>query len=184
MEIISPPYPKNSTSPRGLYQALCELYAWTADHREWANMEASRLDAPESPWIPDLGPIPLVENVDKFINLSVPDMFMSWQILRQIRERYDDVVRNYESESDWRSDASVFHRINILRMSALLLSVAFLNSEQREAKDHEFKVKASREFLKKVKKAFQEINNFQKGESYENKEIDFDNLFDPDNNED
>jgi hypothetical protein len=184
MEIVSPPYPKNSTSPKDLYQALCELYAWTAEHRDWANMEANRLDAPESPWIPEMGSVPMPKDVSKFINLSVPDMFMSWQILRQIRERYDDVVRNYESESDWQSNACIFHRINILRMASLLLSVAFLNSEQREAKDHEFKVKASREFLKKVKKAFQEINNFQKGESYENTEIDFDNLFNSNNDED
>lgn len=177
MEIITPPYPKNNSSPRNLYQALCELYAWTAEHRDWANMEASRLDAPESPWIPEMGPIPTPENADRFVNLSVPDMFMSWQILRQIRERFDDVVRNYEAESDWQSDACVYHRINIVRMASLLLSVAFLNSEQREAKGQEFKVKAQRDFLKKVKKAFQEIENFQEDKNYGNSQIDFDNLF-------
>jgi len=107
---------------------------------------------------------------------------MSWQILRQIRERFDDVVRNYEAEIDWQSDACVYHRINIIRMASLLLSVAFLNSEQREAKGEEFKAKAQRDFLKKVKKAFQEIENFQEDKNYGNSQIDFDNLFNSEEN--
>lgn len=98
MDIVSPPYPKNNASPAVLYRTLCELYAWTADHRDWANMEASRLHAPGDPFIPELGPVPTPERSDRFLTLAVPDMFMSWQALRKIRERYDEIVRNYENE--------------------------------------------------------------------------------------
>ena len=43
MEIDSPPFPKNSASPKALFESLRELYNWTASYRDWANMEAQRL---------------------------------------------------------------------------------------------------------------------------------------------
>lgn len=177
MEISSPPYPKNNASPAVLYRALCELYAWASDHRDWANMEASRLNAPEDPFIPELGPMPTQDRADRFLNLAVPDMFMSWQMLRKIRERYDDIVRNYESEHDWQSDASVFHRINVVKMAAVLLSMAFLEYEHREAKGHEYMKKVQRDFLKHLKKAFKEINNFS-GDDHDPEDLNFNDLFD------
>jgi hypothetical protein len=180
MEISSPPYPKNSASPRVLYANLRDLYLWTAEHRDWANLQARRLNAPESPFIPPLGKEPLPGNDERFIELAVSDMFISWQALRKIRERYDDVVRNYESEDDWQSDAGVFHRINIIKMAAMLLSVAFLEYERREAKGQSLMTNARREFLLQLKKAFSEIHDsFQDKDSDDDEDFDFDRLFNP-----
>ena len=39
MEINSPPYPKNSGSPRDLFFNLTELYQWAAEQFDWANEE-------------------------------------------------------------------------------------------------------------------------------------------------
>lgn len=184
MEISSPPYPKNNASPAVLYRELCELYVWTANHREWANTEALRLNAPDDPFIPELGPIPSNKSTERFLNLAVPDMFMSWQMLRKIRERYDDIVRNYESERDWESDASVFHRISVVKMAAVLLSLAFLDYERREAKGHEYMKKIHRDFLRNLKKVFKQIDNFS-GEEHDSEAFDadfnFDDLFNDDN---
>ena len=180
MEIISPAYPKNNASPAVLYGSLCELYAWTAEHRDWANAMALKLNAPDNPFIPELGPLPSTECSERFLNLAVPDMFMSWQGLRRIREKYDDIVRNYESETEWESNPSVFHRINIVKMAAVLLTVAFLNYEHREAKGHEYTRKARHAFLKHLKKVFTEVHNFSDdddNDSGSDTGDDFDSLF-------
>ena len=52
MEINSPPYPKNSGSPRDLFFNLTELYQWAAEQFDWANEEAIRLNAPDTPFKP------------------------------------------------------------------------------------------------------------------------------------
>lgn len=179
MEINSPPFPKNSANPVNLFNDLRALYGWVAEHIEWANGEAQRMNAPEEPFISPLGPEPTARSVDRFVNLAVPDMFMSWQALRKIRERYDDIVRNYEEENDWNSDSCVFHRIHIIKAAAFLLSVAFLDYERREAKQMEMMKKGKKEFVKMLKKAFRQMkdsfDNDEDGD--EENEIDFDNLF-------
>ena len=182
MEINSPPFPKNSTNPANLFNNLKELYSWVAEHREWANEEAQRMNAPEEPFIAPLAAEPASKAIDRFVNLAVPDMFMSWQALRKIRERYDDIVRNYEEESDWNSDACIFHRIHIIKAAAFLLSVAFLDYERREAKQMEMMKKGKKEFIRMLKKAFHQMkDSFEEIEGEGNddneNEIDFDNLF-------
>lgn len=174
MEINSPPYPKNSSSPRDLFFNLVELYQWTASQFEWANEEAARLNAPDVPFIRDLGREPLVNDaaINQFTRLAVPDMFMSWQALRRIREKHDAIVRNYEEESDWNSDACVFHRITTVKAAALLLSVAFLDFERREAKGLELAKKTRKEFFKWLKGALGELSQIQGGT--DDDEIDFD----------
>lgn len=189
MDILSPPYPRTNASPVALYRALCELYSWADTHRDWANSEAERLGSPENPFVPELGPPPLPEHAERFLNLAVPDMFMSWQALRQIRERYDDIVRNYEAESEWESDPSIYHRVNIVRMAVSLLSVAFLDSEKREAKGQEFQQAAFQALMKKLKHVFGSVGGMvvkfeAEGTPQEaTEDIDFDKLFNPDSEE-
>jgi hypothetical protein len=182
VEINSPPFPKNSCNPINLFNNLRELYRWVADHREWANENAERMNAPNEPFVAELGPEPTSKSSERYVNLAVPDMFMSWQALRSIRERYDDIVRNYEEESDWNSDVCVFHRIQIVKAASLLLSIAFLDYEHREAKQAEMMKKSRKQFMRMLKKAFNEVkSSFESEEDDEEQnndnQIDFDNLF-------
>jgi hypothetical protein len=178
MEIDSPPFPKNSASPKALFDSLRELYNWTASYRDWANMEAQRLNAPEEPFIPELGPEPTSRTGEMFVNLAVPDMFVSWQMLRKIRERYDGIVRNFENEEDWNSDSCIYHRIHTVRVAALLLSVAFLDYERREAKYHDAMKASRKEFLSALKRAIGGLKRKLEGDDdNDNEGIDFNNLF-------
>jgi len=176
MEIDSPPFPKSSTSPAQMYHTLSELYDWTTNQKEWANMEGSRLNAPEQPFIPELGPYPS-GSPDRYLTLAVPDMFVSWKAMRAIREKYDDIVRNYEDEEDWTGDACIFHRINIVKMSAMLLSVAFLDREKREAKEMELIKKQRKEFFQGLKSVLGDMKGFFGGDQDNDDEID--SLFNP-----
>lgn len=178
MDIDSPPFPKNSASPKALFESLRELYNWTASHRDWANDQAERLNSEEVPFIPELGPEPTTRTGELFINLAVPDMFVSWQMLRKIRERYDDIVRNFENEADWESDSCIYYRIQVVKLAALLLSVAFLDYERREAKVHDALRKSRKEFLSALKQAIGGLKKKLQGDDDE--EIDFGNLFSED----
>lgn len=181
MEIDSPPFPKASTSPSQLFDTLSELYDWVSELTDWANEEALRLKAPDVPFIPVFGPSP-DGNRGRYLNLAVPDMFMSWQTLRAIREKYDEIVRNYEDEDDWNSDPCIFHRINIVKVSALLLSMAFLDREKREAKQVEILRKQRKEFFNAMRSSFGDLQRFFQ-EKEEDDEIDFDALFNPPDDE-
>lgn len=149
MEINSPPYPKQNCNPRSLFQNLCELHDWASGQHIWANREAARLNAPENPYIPPLVPKPVGRDAaPRFQQLSVPDMNSSWQAMREIREQYDKIVRNYEDEADWNSDVYIFHQIGIVKAATLLLSVAFLDHEKREAKGMDLIKKVNKDIVK------------------------------------
>jgi len=171
MEIDSPPYPKNNSSPSDLFNSLVELYQWVATQFEWVNTEAARLGAPSAPFIKSLGvePLPNKNSINRFTRLAVPDMFMSWQALRRIREKHDSIIRNYENAEDWNSDGCIFHRISLVRSAITLLSISFLDFERREAKGMDAARKTRKEFFKYTKGAFYELNG---GE--EDEEVDFD----------
>jgi hypothetical protein len=149
MKINSPPYPKQNCSPRNLFQNLCELHDWVSGQQAWANREAARLNVPENPYIPPLVPKPVgTDAMPRFQQLSVPDMYSSWQAMREIREQYDKIVRNYEDEADWNSDVCIFHQIGIVKAATLLLSVAFLDHEKREAKGMDLIKKVNKDIVK------------------------------------
>ena len=176
--INPPPYPKGSTSPSQLYALLTELYDWTEMHRDWANMRACELNAPDDPFVPELGPYP-GEAPDRYLQLSVPDMFISWQAARAIREKYDQIVRNYDADDDsWNSDPATFHRINIVKSAAMLMSLCFLDTEKREAKTADMMKKQRKHFLRLLKDQLSEITGLFDG-GHDDDEIDFDSLFHP-----
>ena len=183
MDIESPPFPKSSTSPVQMYWALNEMYDWVQGQTDWANSEAIRLQATDPPFVPVFGPQPSGDST-RYLNLAVPDMFMSWQTLRAIREKYDEIVRNYEDEESWESDPCVFHRINIVKMAALLLSMAFLDCEKREAKEAELIKKHRKAFFAAMENSFGDMQGFFQGELEDDNEIDFDSLFNPPDAED
>lgn len=173
--IDSPPYPLANTNPTQLYNYLLELYEWTANQVDWANMQAVELNAPENPFIPALGPFP-GEDARGYLQLSVPDMYLSWQAARAIREKYDQIVRNYEEEDSWNSKPGIFHRINIVKSAALLMSMCFLDTEKREAKTAEILSKERKRFIKILKEQLGDLSNLFNEDGTNDKDID--SLFD------
>ena len=180
--IYSPPYPKNADSPRQLFTRLCELHEWVFEQKEWTNLMGRDLSAPEDPFIPEIFDRVMIPAEEQFTYTAVTDMYVSWQALRAIREKHDDIVRNYETEEEWSSPACVFHRINLVKIASLLLTTAFLDREKREAKEAEFVSK----MRKKIKKDLHKMLNDAKrslddvsSEDDNNEDIDFDVLFNP-----
>ena len=158
MEINSPPYPRNSCIPTELYYALRKLHEWVEDHQAWANMQAVELNAPETPFVPRLPALPPEAlGKERYMSQGTPDMFIVWQAVRAIREKYDDIVRNYESEEDWESKAAIYYRITSVRSAALLVSLAFLDGEKREAKSVEIVKKGKKKLLKSIRKQLEDI---------------------------
>ena len=176
MEISSPPYPRKSVNPRELCQALGELYQWVEDQRTWAEEIAVKLHAPERPYLPPIISKEVTQNFDRFITLSVTDMFSSWTVLRQIRESYDEVIRNYED--DWSSDTCSFQRLAIIKAGAFLLAIAYLPHERREAKEMDFMAQ-TQSSINSILKLLEEHLDKNK----DNEEpLDFDKFFNGDNN--
>ena len=104
-------------------------------------------------------------------------MYMSWQALRTIREKYDEIVRNYETKDLWHSDAAIFNRINIVKMAAVLLSIAFLDREKREAREQEFMKDVRKKAKKALKRMLEDTKKVENDD--EDNDIDFDSLFHP-----
>ena len=158
MEINSPPYPRTSCNPATLYSTLRDLHEWVEDHQQWANMKAQELDAPEDPFVPELPYLPVEAiGLERYLTQGIPDMFIVWQAIRTVREKYDDIVRNYESEEDWESRAAVFYRINAVRSAALLVSLAFMDGEKREAKSAEIVKQSKKKLLKSIREQLEDI---------------------------
>lgn len=187
MEINSPPYPRTSCTPASLYHTLCELHEWVTDQREWANMKAAELDAPDDPFVPELQPLTDPSTGEtRYLMQGVPDMFIVWQAVRAIREKYDDVVRNYDNAEDWESRAAIYYRITAVKSAGMLVSLALLDSEKREAKAAELVGKQRKEMFKSIRKQIEEIPELKNmfGDSNdEDDEIDYDRLFHGDDDE-
>jgi hypothetical protein len=133
MEITSPPYPRKDCNSEKLYELLLQLGTWVEDHREWAEQKAKDLKAPYNPFLIDLSFLSK-QSVEKFKNLAIPEMFLNFQALRNIRNLYDGLVRNYEEVDLWDSDNCAYGRLRLLQQAAGFLDYAFLDAEKREAK--------------------------------------------------
>jgi hypothetical protein len=133
MEITSPPYPRHNCNAEKLHAQLIELYRWVEDNRFWAEDNAARLEAPIKPFLPDLSST-LSYKVEPFKELAVELLAKNLNALRTIRQRYDEIVRNYEEVQLWDSDACVYLRLQLFQSAATYLTCAFLDGEKREAK--------------------------------------------------
>jgi len=189
VEINPPPYPRTSCTPATLYDTICDLHEWVTDQREWANMQAAELQAPDDPFVPELQPLINPDiGQDRYLTQGVPDMFLVWQAVRAIREKYDEVVRNYENVEDWDSKAAIFYRINAVRSAGMLVSLALLDSEKREAKAAELVDKQRKEAFKSLRKQLEDIPELKEifgglKNDEDDDEIDYDRLFHGDDDE-
>lgn len=137
MEITSPPYPRDNTNPDKLFRVLIELGTWVESHREWAEEQAENLNCPYKPFLPDMT-FMSKQQIEKFRELSVVNLFWNYQVARRIRNEYDNIVRNFEEIELWEGIECVFKRLELLKKASLFLTFAFLDAEKREAKERQF----------------------------------------------
>ena len=83
--------------------SLQQLTDWVVEQEGWANEEAVRLSAPYDPFIPEI-PEELPVTESQFLRLNIPGVYAALDFLRIIRHKFDDVVRNYESDELWDSE--------------------------------------------------------------------------------
>jgi len=179
--VMNPPFPSELTTPLTLQTYLAASYDWVDYHRNWANEEARRLNAPEDPFIDSLGTHP--ENYDNgaLMNVSVTNLFRSWMTMRAVRERHDWIYRNYEEA--WDSDKCILHRILCLKAAAVALDNAFLDPEKFEARQADEAEKNRVHTVETLKslgipdKLLQVMGVLPDDDK---EEIDFDRLFNPD----
>ena len=180
-EIHSPPYPTGSASPDRLFEHLAELITWTVEHQDWANEEFAARGAPEDAFV-QFEPNSHISR-EAFLNTSVRDMYVTWSAMRAIREKYDSIVRNYEDADEWSSDVAVFFRIQLVKAASLLLAVAFLDSEKREAKTMEMVDATRKQAVRLMKQQLKSLKQLFDSEGDDNEdEIDYDSLFNPESN--
>jgi len=181
-EITSPPFATQVCTPVVLYRQLQALETWVDSLRYWANEEASRFEAPESPFIPETRPVPSDPSV--LANVAVPSLFRTWMTLRAIRERWDWIYRNYEE--NWDCDKCIFSRVMCVKMGAITLLNAFLDPETHEAKQEEGRKNQHAmmvDTLKQIGLPDKLLQAMGVISGDEDEEIDFDKLFHPDEDE-
>lgn len=156
-EVFSPPYPRRNCTANQLREQLVELYNWVSVQQDWANVTASDLNAP-TPWLATIPSIPVAA---KFEQTAVADLFYTWQAVRRLREKFDNVVRNYETADEWQSAPALFFRLSLLRAARDIIALASLSFEHREAK-------AQAELEQRRKEVLQELRKFLNEEDAEN----------------
>lgn len=125
-DVTMPPYPGIATASRGLYRCLRELHGWLGDALSvlpTVNFDAalsSQLLQPD--WEGDETIWDAVGIVDKYLILSG---------LRQIREEWDAILRDYEQA--WDAPKALRRRAGVCIAAARLISGAFVTPEHREA---------------------------------------------------
>ena len=177
-EVTSPPFATSLCTPTILHRQLEKLSVWVDDLRYWANEEAERFEAPETPFVPDTRKVPA--NPEALMGIAVPSLFRTWMTLRAIRERCDWIYRTYEDE--WDNDKCIFHRIMCVKMAALVLNIALLDPETLEAKQEEERKSNHAQMVDALKQIglpdkLLKAMGVVSGDDEE--EIDFDALFNP-----
>ncbi len=122
-EIISPPWPTESTRVDALFDVMKELHGWASRHREVVNRESDH-DA-----VPPLRDVPRKEVHDY---LPVPYHYANYAAVRKIRELWDALVRDHEDA--WGSKTAFQRRRGLVAACVEFLNNAWLSQEAREAR--------------------------------------------------
>ena len=170
-----PPFATPLCTPLVLYGRLILLDDWVSPFRDWADEEARRFKAPDDPFIPMTPTIP--SDSSSLLGVSIPSLYRTWLTIRQVRERWDWILRIYEEH--WDNDKCIFSRIMCVKTAALALREAFLDPEKHEAL---MEVRKNKEQMVEALKQIgttEEILNAMGLVPNDEEEIDFDSLFNP-----
>ena len=148
-EILSPPFPRDTTTLPRLLTCLSELRGWLLEHRFWANETYANLGG-DGDVIPLPEHLPQIPDASRYQAISVQDIFQTYMMLRKLREEWDAMVRVYEE--DWQARPAVAWRLRILRTGYAILVNAFVDPETREAHNETFARKVKKVQLRIFKK--------------------------------
>lgn len=192
-EILSPPFPRDTTTVPRLLSCLSELRGWLLDNRYWANEAYATLGG-EGDLIPAEEYIPSIPDLARYQVVSVQDVFQAYMMLRKLREDWDAMVRVYEE--NWNARPAVVWRLRLFRMAFAIMHEAFIDPETREARQETFARKVKKVQMKVLRKLGidKEMGRYGEftagmtpdggfgmgigmGEPMKNDNIDFDRLF-------
>lgn len=151
MELISPPYPKDGCTLRGFTQELINLYDWIHTHKDFALGQLEELNLDISLSESDfhaLGNRPTLQDMDRLLNVAIADIHHTWSIMRQIRMKFDSMVRDFED--DWDCKVSRSNRVYAVYFAVGIYKSAFMTFEHREFN----REKGKKEFMKELKDLF------------------------------
>lgn len=151
MELISPPYPKDGCTLRNFIQELINLYDWIYEHKDFALNQLEELTLEISLSESDfnaLGNRPTVQDMDRLLNVSIADIHHTWSMMRQIRMKFDSMVRDFED--DWDCKISRSNRVYAVYFAVGIYKSAFLTFEHKEF----HREKSKTEFMKEIKNLF------------------------------
>lgn len=166
-----PPYAGESVVPAMLCSKLMELAEWVDGQAEWVNEVLQQLNIGEEDLIGSdfFATKSSVDKKDKegllyenFVNtVSVYSMACSWDALRQVRIRMDEIRRIFEDK--WEDPVRVFQHTKLIQKASMLISIAFLDNEKREAKEQEWEEarneKFTAHFMSHLRKNFKNQSN-------------------------
>jgi len=149
-EITPPPYPADFLTVAGLYRLLQSLLVWV-NHEYDALADTSYYEVYKDIDVPTSIPEASIH-----ANVAISDIFYTWRWLRQLREYYDTVIRDFEDE--WECEVAIARRADLLQRTVKLLNNAFQSAEVRGAKSLE-QEEADRIAAKQMQSKFQALSH-------------------------
>lgn len=140
-ELLSPPYPGDGTTTQLIYQRLKEL-------REWANKYLDEIN--ELAGQEQIPPVKKFPRYEVYASQPILIQFEHFVILRQIRESWDELIRDHEDSWDCRQ--ALRRRAMLVSTAAFTLNEAFIPFEVREAN--------TERKLEKLQKRFKHLRTY------------------------
>lgn len=124
--VTSPPNPPITATSATLYRSLVGLRMWVVEQVDKIRQEVPQSYAKS---LKDPAPIP---NEAVWGVVSVMDKYVALMYARMIRESWDEILR--EHETDWSDRIAVQKRFYLLHTVLHMLREAFVDHETREAR--------------------------------------------------
>ena len=169
-DVIGPPYPTRVTTPAMQHKMLLELHDWWSSQLTEARDVLHKLptkvcnrlfpDIPHAELLRVFSAVSVkVElNFQRYLNVSVESMGLAHTAMRAVRERFDDVLRNFEN--NWDCPEAILLRLILLRATQFILSVAFLSAELFEAKEAESMKKQRETYVRNLRVPVQDLQAY------------------------
>ena len=145
IDVTCPPYPTRVTTPAMQHKMLLELYDWWASQltesrrvlhglpTQMCNKLFPDITHAELLRVFSVSSVKVESNFQRYLNVSVEAMGLAHTAMRAVRERYDDLLRNFEN--NWDCPEAILLRLTLLRATQFILSVAFLSAELFEPRE-------------------------------------------------
>lgn len=122
-DLLSPPYPGPGATADLVYALLGELRSWVLHYRDKVNSQIGRAEVPVPRELP---------RASTYSAQPIIEQFRHFMIMRQIREQWDTLIREFEES--WDSKPAFRGRVMLLQAASVTVNEAFVPREVREAR--------------------------------------------------